>query len=49
MVQDSTLAVLQRKLRTSLGVYNRGGEIICDNPVFTLQGGESTLDSITGQ
>ena len=28
MVQDSTLAVLQRKLRTSLGVYNRGGEII---------------------
>ena len=48
LVQDTTLAVLQRKLRTSLGIYQKDGEIICDNPVFSLQGGESTLDSITG-
>ncbi len=48
LVQDTTLAVLQRKLRTSLGIYQKDGEIICDNPVFSLQGGESTLDGITG-
>jgi uncharacterized protein len=45
-VRDVTLRVLQRKMKRMLGVYEQGGELICDSDVFSLTAGESTVDDI---
>lgn len=45
-VADKTLRVLQRKLRRALGVYEQGGELICDSDIFSASAGESTVDDI---
>ena len=41
-----TLRVLQRKLRTALGVRAEGGDVICDNEVFSTTAGDSTVEDI---
>jgi DNA helicase HerA-like ATPase len=41
-----TIAVLQRKLRRALGVYEQGGELMCDGDIFSLTSGETTVDDI---
>lgn len=45
-VAPGTLRVLQRKIRTSLGVRERDGCIICDTEVFSTDAGRSTTESI---
>ena len=45
-VDKRTLRVLQRKLKTSLGVSAKDRELICDSEVFSTTAGESTLRSI---
>jgi len=45
-VKDVTLRVLQRKFKRMLGVYEQGGELICDSDVFSLTAGASTVDDI---
>ena len=45
-VTRKTIGVLQRKFRRALGVYEQGGELICDSEVFSLTAGTSTLDDI---
>jgi uncharacterized protein len=41
-----TLRVLQRKLRTALGVRERDGEIVCDTEIFSTDAGRSTVGDI---
>jgi len=45
-VNPTTLRVLQRKLRTSLGVTEVDGQVVCDTEVFSTTAGESTLDEV---
>ncbi|MGB9659200.1 MAG: ATP-binding protein [Nitrososphaerales archaeon] len=45
-VDQRTLNVLQRKMKTMLGVYYQNGEIRCTNKVFSDTSGESTTDDI---
>lgn len=45
-VTKKTIGVLQRKLRRALGVYEQGGELICDSDIFSLTAGETTVDDI---
>ena len=47
-VDKRTVKVLQRKLKTSLGVSEKDGEVICDSEVFSTTAGESTLKDIVG-
>jgi DNA helicase HerA-like ATPase len=47
-VDRRTVKVLQRKLRTSLGVSAKDGEVVCDSEVFSTTAGESTLRDIVG-
>ena len=42
-VTRKTIGVLQRKLRRALGVYEQGGELICDSDIFSLTAGETTV------
>ena len=45
-VAPGTLRVLQRKIRTSLGVRERGGRLLCDTEVFSTEAGRSTIESV---
>jgi DNA helicase HerA-like ATPase len=45
-VNRRTLKVLQRKFKTSLGVSEKDGDVICDSEVFRASGGESTVNDI---
>lgn len=45
-VTAKTIGVLQRKLRRALGVYEQGGELICDSDIFSSSAGETTVDDI---
>lgn len=45
-VAPGTLRVLQRKIRTSLGVRARDGRLVCDTEVFSTDAGRSTVESI---
>lgn len=45
-VAPGTLRVLQRKIRTSLGVRVRDRRVVCDTEVFSTDAGRSTIDSI---
>ena len=47
-VEQRTLGVLQRKLRTSLGVTMDDGDVLCDNDVFSTTAGKSTLRDVVG-
>jgi len=41
-----TLRVLQRKIRTTLGVREKDGEIVCDTEVFSTGAGKSTVSDV---
>ena len=41
-----TVRVLQRKMRTALGVYEDGGDLVCDSDVFSTSAGSSTVEDI---
>ena len=41
-----TLRVLQRKIRASLGVIARDGQVVCDTAVFSTDAGRSTVNGI---
>jgi DNA helicase HerA-like ATPase len=45
-VKDVTLAVLQRIIRTKLSVYQKDGEILCKNKVFSTTAGLSSIKDI---
>lgn len=45
-VTRKTIGVLQRKLRRALGVYEQGGEVVCDSDIFSLTAGETTVEDI---
>jgi DNA helicase HerA-like ATPase len=45
-IDKRTLRVLQRKLKISLGVSMRNGEVVCDSEVFSTTAGESTIIDI---
>jgi DNA helicase HerA-like ATPase len=45
-VASGTLRVLQRKMRTSLGIRARDGRLVCDTEVFSTKAGKSTIESI---
>jgi DNA helicase HerA-like ATPase len=45
-IKEVTLAVLQRIIRTKLSVYQKDGEILCQNKVFSATAGLSTVKDI---
>ena len=45
-VKDVTLVVLQRIIRTKLSVYEKDGEILCKNKVFSVTAGLSSIKDI---
>ncbi|MHB8568114.1 MAG: ATP-binding protein [Nitrososphaerales archaeon] len=42
-----TIQVLQRKIRTTLGVTAKDGQVVCDTEVFSTDAGRSTIGEIT--
>lgn len=45
-VATGTLRVLQRKIRTSLGVREKDGRLVCGTEVFSTEAGKSTVEAI---
>ena len=45
-VDNRTIRVIRRKLRLSLGIYGKGGRIICETNAFSQSAGSSTVSSI---